>query len=309
MAKAFKDGHKATSSFPYDVIAEKGTFLASKVVTKEGGFDDLSHNCTLIRQLELDEGARIGAGSTSKYLKDFPENEPLGPGAIVTNDHLSLHHSGLDATGGWKEHYWHYGSKTKYGHIILAGTLEHFRKWSQSKACRDECAKVDKGRLFAYVKGYLMHVDAKDGLASANVANGRGFIVWASGNYYEGDIQGGKKHGQGKFTWASGLTYEGQLAKGDFEGHGCFSYEDGGKYVGQVHKDKKHGEGHMVYASGNEYRGQYVSGKKQGHGEFLWANGTKYVGQWDDDNMTGKGIKTRKDGSVVNDGRWQASRL
>jgi len=319
---------KAKSTFPYDVVAEKALFLASKVVTKEAGFDDLSHNSSLIRELELDSGAKLGAGSTKKYLPGLKAETPLGPGTIITNDHLSLHHSGLDSTGGWKEHYVHYGSKTKYGHIILAGTLEHFRKWSQSKACKDECSKVVKGRLFAFVDGYLLHVDAVDGFASANIENGHGFIVWASGNYYVGEIRGGKKDGEGTFTWASGQTYTGQLVKGDFEGRGEFRYEDGGHYEGEVHKDKKHGLGTMTYASGNQYHGQYIDGKKHGQGvmrfkksgnkydgewrndqkagkgTFLWADGTKYVGDWEEDDMHGRGIKTRPNGSVIHDGMW-----
>mmetsp|Transcript_24771 Transcript_24771/g.37745 ORF Transcript_24771/g.37745 Transcript_24771/m.37745 type:complete len:329 (+) Transcript_24771:54-1040(+) len=319
---------KQQSTFPYDVVAERGMFLASKVVTKEAGFDDLSHNSTLIRELEIDTGAKMGAGSTRKHLDGFTEEKPLGPMAIITNDHLSLHHSGLDSTGGWKEHYLHYGTKTKYGHVILAGTLPHFCKWAQSKACKDECAKVQKGRLFAYVHGYLLHVDAVGGFASGNIVNGKGFIVWASGNYYEGDIRNGKKHGVGRFTWASGQTYEGQLINGDFEGRGVFKYEDGGRYEGAVHKDKKHGHGHMVYGSGNEYDGSYVDGrkhgegvfynkksgnryegqyfedKKGGRGTFIWADGTRYVGEWVDDDMHGRGKKTRSDGTVIHDGMW-----
>mmetsp|Transcript_65128 Transcript_65128/g.196544 ORF Transcript_65128/g.196544 Transcript_65128/m.196544 type:complete len:306 (+) Transcript_65128:71-988(+) len=296
---------KHQSTYPYDVVAEKALFLASKVVTKDAGFDDLSHNSTLIRELEIDTGAMIGAGSTSKYLADFTPEQPLGPMAIVTNDHLSLHHSGLDSTGGWKEHYIHYGTKTKFGHVILAGTLEHFRKWAHSKACTDECAKVKKGRLFAYVQGYLLHVDAENGFASANIENGEGFIVWASGNYYTGDIHNGKKHGNGTFTWASGQTYTGQLVNGDFEGRGVFEYEGGNRYEGEVHKDQKHGEGVFWFAkSGNRYEGQWSEDKKAGHGTFIWADGTRYVGEWVDGDMHGRGKKTRPNGTVIHDGMW-----
>mmetsp|Transcript_34684 Transcript_34684/g.54145 ORF Transcript_34684/g.54145 Transcript_34684/m.54145 type:complete len:112 (+) Transcript_34684:738-1073(+) len=92
-----------------------------------------------------------------------------------------------------------------------------------------------------------------------------------------------KKHGEGQMVYASGNEYKGQ-------------YNDG----------KKHGRGTFKFIkSGNVYTGDYYEDKKAGHGEFLWKNGTKYVGQWQDDNMTGKGIKTRKDGSVIHDGMWK----
>jgi len=295
---AMAGGGKEKSSFPYDCVAEKALFLASKVVTKEAGFDDLAHNSQMIRTLELDEGARVGAGTTSKHLQGFPAGKPLGPSTIITNDHLCLHHSGLEATGGWKAHYVHYGSKTRFGHLILAGTLEHFRKWAGSGACTGECAQVPTGRLFAYVNGYIMHVDAQNDCASANITNGEGFIVYSNGNYYQGTIASGKKTGKGVFTFASGSRYEGEFRGGRIEGHGAWHYDDGTKYVGQFCQDKKHGEGTCVFGkSGNKYVGQYLNGKKHGQGAFTYKTGGNYVGEWKEDKKSGQGTLVYPNGS------------
>ena len=43
---------------------------------------------------------------------------------------------------------------------------------------------------------------------------GRGTMVYASGDMYEGQWRAGKKHGQGKYTFATGNVYEGGWVEG-----------------------------------------------------------------------------------------------
>ena len=84
-----------------------------------------------------------------------------------------------------------------------------------------------------------MHVDAQSGEASATVENGKGSVVWASGEYYVGELKGGVKHGEGTMTWA-----------------------DGTKYAGQWKDDKKHGLGKATFASGQvSHDGEWVNGE------------------------------------------------
>ena len=49
---------------------------------------------------------------------------------------------------------------------------------------------------------------------------GRGAMVSASGDMYEGQWLAGKRHGQGKMTYATGDVYEGEYLEGKKHGHG-----------------------------------------------------------------------------------------
>ena len=98
---------------------------------------------------------------------------------------------------------------------------------------------------------------------------GRGTMVMASGDMYEGQWRADKPHGQGKYTFATGDVYE-------------------GGYV----EDKKHGHGKYTAASGNVYEGEWVAGKKHGRGKMTFAVGGSYEGEWADHKMHGKGTLT-----------------
>ena len=46
-------------------------------------------------------------------------------------------------------------------HLIIAGTLENYIRWTKSEACIKETADIPEGRLFAFLngpdgKGYLV---------------------------------------------------------------------------------------------------------------------------------------------------------
>ena len=76
---------------------------------------------------------------------------------------------------------------------------------------------------------------------------GRGTMVSATGDMYEGQWRAGKRHGHGKMTYATGDVYEGQYVEG-----------------------KKHGHGKGTSAAGDQYDGQYAKGKKHGRGNYAW---------------------------------------
>ena len=67
--------------------------------------------------------------------------------------------------------------------------------------------------------------------ASATVANGKGSIVWANGDYYVGEIKGGQMNGEGTYNDASGTKYVGQWKDGKCNGEGPST--NGDKYIGQ----------------------------------------------------------------------------
>ena len=217
-------------------LAKQATFLVSKVSKDVYGVDTMTGN--------LEAGRfKIGAGATDKKVagRITPGTKLGGMVPIISDNHLLLHDKSLYGDHGsrkWKEWYTKYAGMTKMGVIILAGTPENFSEWAKSKACREEVAEVPDGRLWAFVDGYIISVNVKAATASATVSNGKGAIVWASGNYYKGDLKGSKMHGVGTFQWAGGTKYVGQFENSDFNGTGTKTHANGKVEKGRWKDDK-----------------------------------------------------------------------
>jgi len=279
----------------YAEMCQGAFFMASKAVGK-GGFTDLQSISKIKTSLEVDFGAYVGAGESSKHLKGFPEGQPLGAGAIVLNDDVALHHSGLT---NWKEAYWYYGAQTKYGHLILAGTLENFSVWAESKPCREEVEGVADSRLFAYIehpkhfpggrKGFIIRVSPEGDGGSSTVSNGYGRWLTAEGHTYEGNFKNGRRDGHGKYVYADGGVYEGDWKASKREGRGKHVYADGGVYEGDWKADKQEGRGKHVYADGGVYEGDWKAGQREGRGKHVYANGEVYGGDWKAGQREGRG--------------------
>jgi len=252
------------------------SFLLSKAVAKESGFECLAAISEAKMKIELKWGAKMGSGDSKDYLgaNGFKNNEKLGADQIIANESLCLHHGGLK---DWVTAYQAYAAATKYGVLILAKTPENFMVWAKSKACLTEVKDIPEGRLYVYIEhtesdeggtqGYIcsIHNDAESTGASATVANGRGYLLWASGNYYHGNLKDSKMHGKGKHTWVDGTVYDGD-------------WED----------DKKHGKGKDTLIDGGIYYGGYKHNKRHGKGKFTWSNGAVHEGDWKDGKMQGK---------------------
>ena len=110
-------------------------------------------------------------------------------------------------------------------------------------------------------KGYIIHVNAEDKQGAATVSDGKGYLIFASGQYYHGQLKGGKKNGYGTTMYASGSKYEGEYRDSKKHGQGTLTYLNGEKYVGEWRDDNKHGKGTFTHASGNKYVGEYRNDK------------------------------------------------
>jgi hypothetical protein len=95
---------------------------------------------------------------------------------------------------------------------------------------------------------------------------GRGMMVYASGDMYEGQWRAGKKHGQGKYTTATGDVYEGEYVENVREGHGKLSFATGDVYEGGFVDGKKHGVGTYTTAYGRVSAGYFDAGAMEGQG-------------------------------------------
>ena len=242
---------KTVKGFPFLELAGGSWAIGSKVSKNVYEVD------TLYGILMRGE-AKIGGGDTAKLLKGkYTPGVPLkGACPIVTDNHLGLHDAALV---DWRSAYGTYAAATTIGAIIFAGDAEGFATWAKSKPCRDEVAGVPDGRLFALIDGYLVGVFAQSKEACSTVLNGKGSVVWASGNYYVGEIKGGLMHGEGTFTFADGAKYIGKNAfkDGKFHGKGTYTWPNGNKYVGEMFEDDFHGQGTKTFANGTVQKGRW----------------------------------------------------
>lgn len=131
-----------------------------------------------------------------------------------------------------------------------------------------------------------------------NALSGRGQILWANGNRYEGDLVQGRKHGEGSFAWASGQRYSGQWADDQPRGKGQMRFANGDDYEGEVADGLPQGQGRMRYASGDVYEGRFAQGKPDGQGVYRWANGQSYEGPWQGEQPHGHGTLRFANGNV-----------
>ncbi len=132
----------------------------------------------------------------------------------------------------------------------------------------------------------------------ATTYSGRGKIIWANGETYDGDVLRSQRHGSGEFTWTTGQRYSGEWVQDRPEGNGSLRFANGNQYDGPVINGEPHGTGKMVYASGDVYSGQFVRGEPDGQGLYIWLSGQKYDGAWVKGKANGRGVLSFANGNV-----------
>lgn len=295
------------------------------------GHEEGSKTQELISQaklkIELTCGAHFSTGTTSNARFENPrrwnlgtscvlgssqQGQPLGADALIDKETLGLTQ---DEAGGdaWVYPFTQYANATKYGVLIMAITLENFRLWAGSEVCLKEISNIPDGRLFAYIEhtaedaggsqGYIVRVQAQEGTASATADNGKGYMVFANGSFYHGDLVNGYPNGQGIYTYASGDVYEGEWLDGKRHGVGKKKYSDGAVYLGEHKYGKKHGVGICTYAEGDVYEGEWED-LRHGRGTYKYADGRVYKGEWKDGKRHGQGKYTYTNGDVY-EGEWK----
>ena len=119
---------------------------------------------------------------------------------------------------------------------------------------------------------------------------GRGTMVFASGNMYEGQWLAGNYHGQGKNSYATGDVYEGEFVNDDMHGHGKYTVADGDVYEGGFVEGVKQGQGKFTFATGSVYEGDWANDEKHGIGKETLADGSAMVGRYEADDRVGQGV-------------------
>lgn len=77
---------------------------------------------------------------------------------------------------------------------------------------------------------------------------GKGKLITARGDTYEGNFKNGFKHGQGKIVYRNGTSqYEGDWYYNKIEGKGVLIDDFGNKYEGEFKDNMKNGLGKCYY--------------------------------------------------------------
>jgi hypothetical protein len=121
----------------------------------------------------------------------------------------------------------------------------------------------------------LTKTNQEDGSRSKGQWNGKeqlhgiGEIIFANGDFFEGEFKDGKKNGHGKWTFATGTVFEGEYKDGKKHGHGKWTFANGDVFEGDV------------------FEGEFKDGKENGHCKWTYANGTVFEGEYKDGKENG----------------------
>ena len=163
--------------------------------------------------------------------------------------------------------------------------------WAYAPVLRDPIVKEDT---------YCLEVVGKElrGEGEVNAQGereGRGTMVFAAGDMYEGQWRAGVPHGQGKYSFATGAVYEGGWVEGEMHGHGKYSAYIGDVYEGEFVAGEYHGRGKMTFADGNSYEGEWAEDKQHGKGTYTYASGEADVVRFEAGAPVGQGVKWSAD--------------
>ncbi|MEM8807451.1 MAG: pentapeptide repeat-containing protein [Cyanobacteria bacterium P01_G01_bin.38] len=92
-------------------------------------------------------------------------------------------------------------------------------------------------------------------------ADGRGSMIYTSGNRYDGEYANGRRNGCGTFTFTNGRRYVGEFKDDLFSGRGTWFLENGDRYVGDFEYNNCNGEGVFVFADGSSKSGVWQQGR------------------------------------------------
>ena len=136
--------------------------------------------------------------------------------------------------------------------------------------------------------------DCDNGIIFPNVILYSGGLFWDDANQ-QISFRFFGSCGRGRMMYANGDMYNGVWVKNKKYGEGKIEYENGDEYNGTWIDDKKHGKGKMVYTNGDEYNGIWIDDKKHGKGiMYSHESNTYYEGEFKEGMKDG--IGTIKEG-------------
>lgn len=99
--------------------------------------------------------------------------------------------------------------------------------------------------------------------------------------YYGEFIAGKPADGKGTMVYPSGNRYDGEYKDGDRNGCGIFDFSNGRRYIGQFKDDQFNGKGTWILETGERYIGEFKDNRCEGKGTFIFFNGSSKSGVWE----------------------------
>ena len=186
-------------------------------------------------------------------------------------------------------------SGDRFSGKILDGVFE-VGYWKFASGAKLE-VYIDDGQIVA--RGNLPGGEEYKGGWESNRAHGKGRIIYANGDTFEGKFVSGQKD-YGVYTWLDGGTYTGKFVDGS-PAEGRYVYSNGdtfrgviensmliGKYFIKAQNATFIGEKQIGELTGNGrlyigdlvYKGNFIHGAIVGEGELIDAEGTTYTGEF-----------------------------
>jgi hypothetical protein len=115
--------------------------------------------------------------------------------------------------------------------------------------------------------------------------HGKGKMIYASGNYYEGSWKFDKKCGYGEMRWlTTNEIYKGYWEENLQNGFGIHLWlEEPGK----------------LKSMRNRYEGMWFNGLRNGYGTFYYSDGSRYDGEWVSNMKEGFAVFTDPSGDIM----------
>ncbi|MFW2439918.1 MAG: C13 family peptidase [Arenicellales bacterium] len=129
------------------------------------------------------------------------------------------------------------------------------------------------------------------GEMSNGLFNGKGTLVWDTGDEYTGNFKDGLFSGVGTFEFRDGTIYTGEFQSGVMQGQGEYIDTDGTVYKGEFINDDFTGNGEIINKeSGYTYKGEVKEWIEHGNGQYKIEDGSIYEGAFIDGSFTGEGV-------------------
>ncbi|MBP7473676.1 MAG: hypothetical protein KBF83_07720 [Pyrinomonadaceae bacterium] len=93
-------------------------------------------------------------------------------------------------------------------------------------------------------------------------------------------VSGNCVNGKGKMVYRTGDTYEGDFVNGKHVGHGTYTFKNGQVYVGQFSDNLRNGKGRFTFSDGSVYEGSFVNDNFIGHGTYISKSGSNQTGKF-----------------------------
>lgn len=243
----------------------------------------------------------VSAQSGSALLKGFVASGIKNGSAIDATVELRAieSNSKTKSVDTVQTKYGYYEFEVSFGYYLLTISAKGYETY-QTKVYIPSSSTLNWGTILEKSK------PKGDKCVSGNCDNGKGKLIYADGNIYEGDFVKGKKEGQGRFTVTeTGQVYIGQFANERYNGRGKMTFSDGESYEGDWVYDQKTGKGKTVYSNGDIYEGDFVDSKKDGRGTYTFKNGNYYTGEWKNNLKNGYGKEYTKATATTREGIWK----